>query len=176
MTALAGDDENPAIPGFDPDVGAELYTTNGDTNDHMYRSDRTLSFTPEGSPGVGTGSGFIFQDVEADVQEEFEKHVQFALDLARSANDPSRPDSHLGNKVPNFVVDDFEVSYGEPQTVQVNARRDLGEITLKYQVNGGRPRRSPPASGRAASATATRATTGTTACADRSPARTRATP
>ena len=107
MTALAGDDENPAIPGFDPDVGAELYTTNGDTNDHMYQSDRVQSFTPEGSPGVGTGSGFIFQDVEADVQEEFERHVQFALDLARSADDPSRPVSHLGNKVPNFVVDDF---------------------------------------------------------------------
>ena len=51
MTALAGDDENPAIPGFDPDVGAELYTTNGDTNDHLYQSDRTLSFTPEGSRG-----------------------------------------------------------------------------------------------------------------------------
>ena len=138
MTALAGDDENPAIPGFDPDVGAELYTTNGDTNDHMYQADRVLSFTPEGSPGVGTGSGFIFQDVEADVQEEFEKHVQFALDLARSADDASRPDSHLGNKAPNFVVDDFAVSYGNPQTVQVNARRDLGKITLRYQVNGGR--------------------------------------
>ena len=137
MTALAGDDENPAIPGFDPDVGAELYTTNGDTNDHMYQDDRVLSFTPEGSPGVGTGSGFIFQDVEADVQEEFEKHVQFALDLARSANSPSRPDSHLGNEAPNFVVDDFEVSYGNPQTVQVNARRDLGAISLKYRVNGG---------------------------------------
>ena len=137
MTALAGDDEEPAIPGFDPDVGAELYTTNGDTNDHMYGSDRVQSFTPEGSPGVGTGSGFIFQDVEADVQEEFEKHVQFALDLARSADNPSRPDSHLGNKVPNFVVDDFELSYGDPQTVQVNARRDLGAISLKYRVNGG---------------------------------------
>jgi hypothetical protein len=130
MTALAGDDDNPAIPLFDPDVGAELYTTNGDTNDHMYQADRTLSFTPEGSPGVGTGSGFIFQDVESDVQEEFERHVQFALDLARSADSPSRPTSHLGNRVPNFVVDDFAVSYGNPQTVQVNARRDLGRIEL----------------------------------------------
>jgi murein tripeptide amidase MpaA len=138
MTTLAGDDDNPAIPLFDPDVGAELYTTNGDTNDHMYKTDRVLSFTPEGSPGVGTGSGFIFQDVEADVQEEFERHVQFALDLARSADSPSRPESHLGNEAPNFVVDDFAISYGNPQTVQVNARRDLGQIYLKYQVNGGR--------------------------------------
>ena len=64
--------------------------------------------------------------------------MQFALDLARSADDASRPDSHLGNEAPNFVVDDFAVSYGNPQTVQVNARRDLGDIDLNYRVNGGR--------------------------------------
>jgi hypothetical protein len=136
MTTLAGDDEDPAIPGFDPDVGAELYTTNGDTNDHMYGADRTMSFTPEGS-AAATGSGFVFQDVEADVQEEFERHVQFALDLARSAPNPSRPTSHLGNEAPNFVVDKFNVSYGNPQKVQVNARRDLGPIQLRYRINGG---------------------------------------
>ena len=140
FTTLAGDDDNPAIPGFDPDVGAELYTTNGDTNDHLYQTDRVQSFTPEGSPGVGTGSGFIFQDVEADVQAEFERHVQFALDLARSADDPDNPVSHLGNEVPDFVLDRFNVSYGNPQAVQVNARRDLGRITLRYRINGGRVR------------------------------------
>jgi hypothetical protein len=138
MEALAGDDENPGIPGFDPEVGAELYTTNGDTNDHLYAAHRTISYTPEGTPGTGTASGFIFQDVEADVQQEFEDHVQFALDLARSAEDVTRPDSHIGNEAPNFVVDSFDVSYGDPQTVQVNARRDLGRITMKYRINGGR--------------------------------------
>ena len=30
------------------------------------------------------------------------------------------------------------MSYGDPQTVQVNARRDLGAITLNYRVNGGK--------------------------------------
>jgi hypothetical protein len=108
FTTLAGDDDNPAIPGFDPDVGAELYTTNGDTNDHMYAADRTLSFTPEGTPAA-SGSGFVFQDVEADVQAEFERHIQFALDLLRSARDPSRPVSHLGNEAPDFVLDTFNV-------------------------------------------------------------------
>jgi Zinc carboxypeptidase len=136
MEALAGDDEKPAIPGFDPEVGAELYTTNGDTNDTLYGRYNTLSFTPEGTPAA-TGSGFVFQDVEADVQAEFERHVQFALDLARSAENPSRPDSHIGNKVPNFVVDTFDVSFGDPQTVQVNARRDLGNIHMRYRINGG---------------------------------------
>jgi Zinc carboxypeptidase len=136
MEALAGDDENPGIPGFDPEVGAELYTTNGDTNDHLYAAHRTISYTPEGTPAA-SGSGFVFQDVEADVQQEFEDHVQFALDLARSAEDVTRPDSHIGNEAPNFVVDSFDVSYGSPQTVQVNARRDLGAISLKYRINGG---------------------------------------
>jgi hypothetical protein len=136
MTALAGKDDDPGIPDFDPDVGAELYTTNGDTNDHMYTADRTFSYTPEGTPAA-EGSGFVFQDVEADVQEEFERHVQFALDLARSAPTPSRPVSHLGNEAPNFVDDKFDVSYGNPQLVQVNARRDLGPIQLRYRVNGG---------------------------------------
>jgi murein tripeptide amidase MpaA len=139
MEALAGDDENPGIPGFDPEVGAELYTTNGDTNDHLYSAHRTISYTPEGTPAA-SGSGFVFQDVEADVQAEFERHVQFALDLARSAEDVTRPDSHIGNEPPNFVVDSFDVSYGDPQTVQVNARRDLGRITMKYRINGGRVR------------------------------------
>ena len=38
------------------------------------------------------------------------------------------------------MVDKFNVSYGNPQTVQVNARRDLGQIQLRYRVNGGRTR------------------------------------
>src|SRR5215207_2313818 len=138
MTAIAGTDENPGIPTFDPDVGADLYTTNGDTNDHLYNEDATISYTPEGTGGTGTGRGCIFQDDEAAVQADFEKHVQCALDLARSAKDPSRPKSHLGNKAPNFVIEHpFDTSFGNPQTVEVNARRDLGRITLNYKINGG---------------------------------------
>jgi hypothetical protein len=136
MTALAGDDANPGIATFDPDVGADLYTTNGETNDHMYTATKTISFTPEGTPAA-TGNQFVFQDNEADVQAEFEKHVQFALDLARSAPDPTHPSSHIGITPANFVVDKFNVSYGDPQTVQVNARRDLGPVQLRYRVNGG---------------------------------------
>ena len=104
MVALAGDDANPGIATFDPDVGADLYTTNGDTNDHMYKSTKTISFTPEGTPAT-TGSVFAFQDNEADVQAEFERHVQFALDLARSAPDPTHPMSHLHRRSSraNFV-------------------------------------------------------------------------
>ncbi len=45
--AMVGDDENPAIPGYDPDISAELYTTNGDTDSHATVQNGTLGFTPE---------------------------------------------------------------------------------------------------------------------------------
>ena len=38
--AMAGDDAEPAVPGYDPDISAELYTTNGDTDTHMTESVR----------------------------------------------------------------------------------------------------------------------------------------
>ena len=46
--AMAGDDAHPAVPGYDPDISAELYTTNGET-DRARAADSygTLGFTPE---------------------------------------------------------------------------------------------------------------------------------
>ena len=67
----------------------------------------------------------------------FEKNIPFALDVAKSAADPANPVSHLGNTPENFVVSSFETSYGDPQDVQVNAKRELGKITMHYRVNGG---------------------------------------
>jgi hypothetical protein len=45
--AMTGDDANPAVPGYDPDISAELYTTNGETTEHAHNKYGTLSFTPE---------------------------------------------------------------------------------------------------------------------------------
>jgi len=135
--ALTGTDARPAVPGFDPDLGAELYTTNGDTNDQAHFQYGTLSWTPELNEGCD-GCGFVFPDDEALVRAEFERNLPFALDVARSAVNPVEPVSHLGNRTPDFVLDPFEVSYGRDQTVQVNAKRRLGPVLLNYQVNGGR--------------------------------------
>ena len=44
---LAGDDANSAVPGYDPDIAAELYTTNGETTEHAHNRYGTLAFTPE---------------------------------------------------------------------------------------------------------------------------------
>ncbi|MET0683674.1 MAG: M14 family metallopeptidase, partial [Solirubrobacteraceae bacterium] len=101
---------------FDPDISAELYITNGDALDDAYHEAGILGFTPEGSePLDENASGFVFQDDEEDVQAEFERHLQFALDLADSAADPANPVSHMGNATSDFYVDTFKESYGDPQ-------------------------------------------------------------
>jgi hypothetical protein len=152
MEALAGTDQNPSVGGYDPDVGGELYTTNGEITDTMYLQHGILSYTIEldggsGAPVGGTTQagndvgrnpgGFVFQDREADVQSVFANNLPFALDLARSAPTPDQPVSHIGAQVPDFVPTTFGTSYGSPQTVEVNARRALGAVTVHWQVGSG---------------------------------------
>ncbi|MPZ97021.1 MAG: zinc carboxypeptidase [Propionibacteriales bacterium] len=147
-TALAGDDEDPAVPGYDPDISAELYTTNGDTDGHTHEVLGTLTFTPEMStcqtasavdpadefePG-DCGSGFHFPDSEALVQAEFEKNIPFALSLAKSAADPDDPKSSVGDVADDLVVDTFETSYGANQEVAVNAKRALQDLRMHYRI------------------------------------------
>jgi hypothetical protein len=150
--ALAGDDENPAVEGYDPDISAELYTTNGDTDTHMTARYGTLGFTPEMSTceaasnvdpndeweELDCGSGFEFPDDEELVQAEFEKNVPFALSVAKSAKDPDDPVSSVGRTAEDFRVDTFEVSHGDPQTVAVWAKRALKNLRLNYRIDGGR--------------------------------------
>ena len=138
FTALAGDDANPGIPTFDPDLGAELYITNGDTLDTAYNQKEILAYTPEGTESKDLSvSAFEYADDEGQLNIEWVKHRDFVLDLAESADDPANPDSHLGNTVRPFYVDSFAYSYGDPQSVQVLAKRSLGDVDLKYRINGG---------------------------------------
>jgi hypothetical protein len=152
-TALAGTDANPAIPGFNPGQSADtLYVTNGETTDYADTTAGTVAYTPE--LGEGTpGSGFVFPDDEGLIQAEFQKTLAFHLGLARSAAHPATPDSPVGINVKPFYLDQdeidpqngqqslfdfkFAVSYGDPQEVRVLAKRSLGAVSLKYQVNGG---------------------------------------
>ena len=152
--AMAGDDANPAVPGYDPDISAELYTTNGDTDTHLTELYGTLGFTPEMSTceaasdsvegdeweAEDCGSGFEFPDDEGLVQAEFERNIPFALSVAKSADDPDDPESVVGREAEDFRVDTFDVSFGDPQTVAVLAKRALDDVRLKYRINGGRTR------------------------------------
>ena len=140
--ALAGRDHASAIQddeeSFDPDLSSELYITNGDELDDAYHHG-ILGFTPEGTnsrvPGV---TGFEFEDDEDEVQEEFLRHLKFSIDLAESAAKPEDPESHLGNETRDWYVDSFAESFGDPQAVQVTAKRSLGNVKLHYRINGGR--------------------------------------
>jgi Zinc carboxypeptidase len=147
--ALAGDDDHPAIAGYDPDVAGEIATANGTLIDHAYARYGTQGFVVAlaGGSGPGVGGtvngpdsgdpdGPVFQDSETDIQAEYAKGLDFALDLARSAPDPSRPDSHLGNHAPDFVAHEFPLSYGDPQRVEVTARRALGAVTVHWKAGG----------------------------------------
>jgi hypothetical protein len=155
-TALGGTDANPAIAGFDPGLSAEeLYVTNGETTDFADVNAGAISFTPELDEGC-PGCGFVFPDNEALVQAEFEKVLPFSLSLARSADNPSRPETATGMTTKDFYLDQddvdaengalaafdfkFKESYGDPQDVRVLARRSLGKVTAKYRINGGRTR------------------------------------
>jgi hypothetical protein len=160
--ALSGTDANPAIPGFDPGVGADLYITNGTTDDYSYAKTGALSWTVELNEGC-EGCGFVFPDDEAAVEAEFQKNVPFAVDLAETAAHPGQPTSHLGNTAPPFSLDmgkdgtapdgpdpektnnpatdfTFSVSYGDPQPVRVLAKRDLNgdgtadAVTANFQI------------------------------------------
>jgi Zinc carboxypeptidase/Immune inhibitor A peptidase M6 len=155
--AMAGDDANPAVPGYDPDISAELYTTNGDTDTHMQAAYGTLGFTPEMSTCEAASdsvpddewlaedceSGFHFPDDEALIQAEFEKNIPFALAVAESALDPDDPVSVVGRDAEDFRVDSFTVSYGDPQPVAVVAKRSLKAKMLHYSINGGAEVKTP---------------------------------
>ena len=155
--AMVGDDAAPAIPGYDPDISAELYTTNGDTDSHLQEAYGTLGFTPEMSTCEAAsaidpddewdpeacGSGFEFPADEDLIQAEFEKNIPFALSVAQSAADPDDPVSVVGIDTADFVVDSFDVSYGDPQQVAVTAKRDLLGVRMEYRINNGRVRHVP---------------------------------
>jgi hypothetical protein len=152
--AMAGDDADPAIPGYDPDISAELYTTNGDTDTHFTERYGTLGFTPEMTTCESASdsapddewnaedclSGFNFPDDEGLIQEEFEKNIPFAISVAESADDPDDPESAVGRRAENFRVDTFDVSFGDPQTVAVVAKRAIKGLHMHYRVDGGRTR------------------------------------
>jgi hypothetical protein len=138
FVAQAGTDINPAIwdslrnEGYDPGVGADLYTTNGDFTDWAYYGlgipAQTVEFT--------AGYDFRFPDDEDMVQTVFEDSLNFALSVAESAVDPAHPVSPVGMVPEDVYHTPLTASYGPNQTVVVLARKEL-DLKLKYSINGG---------------------------------------
>ncbi len=158
--AILGDDQNPAVPGYDPDTSAELYTTNGETTDHLTNVEGVVSYTPELDtcesaedilPDDAFGddycesegrSVFEFPDDETLIQFVFEKNLPLALAVAESAADPDDPVSVVGRTAPNFNVDSFDVSYSRTQPVAVEMKKNFGNRRMHYRINGGSERRT----------------------------------
>jgi hypothetical protein len=155
--ALSGNLDEAAIEGFHPGLSSDvLYVTNGETTDYAHSSTGALAWTPELGEGC-EGCGFVFPDDEALVQAEFERSLPFSLSVAKSADDPDDPESPLGIETKPFYIESddpykrglpganfaFEYSYGDPQPVQVLAKRSLGPVTLRYRINGGEVQSAP---------------------------------
>jgi hypothetical protein len=155
--ALSGNLDQPAIRDFHPGLSSDvLYVTNGETTDYAHAATGALAWTPELSEGC-PNCGFVFPDDDALVQAEFERNLPFALSVAKSADDPDDPESVLDIETKPFYTksDDpykdgipgvdfeFAYSYGDPQPVQVLAKRSLGGVTLRYRINGGAVRSAP---------------------------------
>ncbi|MFE7132574.1 M14 family zinc carboxypeptidase [Streptomyces sp. NPDC057638] len=156
---IAGTPENPAIPGYRPQVASELYPTNGEANGHASNANRLMMFTPEMSTcqavsrldpadvwhPADCASVFTFPDDEKLIQQEFAKNIPFALTVAESSLDPDQPVSSVGLTAADFTTDPFTVSYARsgPQEVAVTARVSLRAKELRYRVNGGPVQRKP---------------------------------
>ncbi|MEV0221290.1 M14 family zinc carboxypeptidase [Streptomyces sp. NPDC050704] len=152
--ALAGTPENPAIPGYRPQVSSELYTTNGEADGHASNVNGTAMFTPEMSTcqtasnvdpndawnAADCESIFTFPDDEKLIQQEFAKNIPFALSVAESAARPDQPKSPVGVDAPDFNPAAFTTSYsrGADQEISVVARKSVRDKELRYRVDGGR--------------------------------------
>jgi Zinc carboxypeptidase len=157
--AWAGTDKKPAVQGYNPGVGADLYTTNGEQTDYAAAVQGSLAITPELGEG-NQDSGFEFPDSEGEIQHEFLINRDFAVAAARSATDPDDPVSPVNIETQPFYLNtalvdpqksfnpmsDFTFAHsynGASQPVQVLARRDLDNdgdqdpVTLNYSINGG---------------------------------------
>ena len=95
--AWAGTDKKPAVQGYNPGVGADLYTTNGEQTDYAAAVEGALAITPELGEG-NQATGFEFPDSEGEVQHEFLINKDFAVAAARSAADPDNPVSPVNSR------------------------------------------------------------------------------
>lgn len=152
--AMLGDIDKPAVPGYTPELGAQLYTTNGDTDGQADNEYGALSVTPEMATCATAagydpddawrpedcGSIFEFPDDENLVNLEFQHNLPFALAVGKSAHTPDNPVSVVGRTPADFETDKFSTSYGGTQEVAAVIRRSLANKDLHYRINGGRVR------------------------------------
>jgi hypothetical protein len=157
--ALVGDSEHTAVKDYLPELSADLYTTNGETDDEVASRFGTLALTVEQSTCETASardksgqwdpddcpSPFDFPDSERLIQGEFENNLRLMVDVAASAHHPDRPVSPVGRTVPDVTARPFAKAYGGTQTVSAVMRRTLRGKRLNYRIDG-HPTRAVPVS------------------------------
>lgn len=152
--ALVGDDLNPAVSGYEPGLGAELYLVNGDTANHAHATYGAFGITVELDtcaeaeafladdaigPGYCADNGrtvFEFPDDEQLIELVFQKNLPLLLAGAQSAADPENPVSVSGYSTPEIVIQPFGEAHGASQEVAAEVKRSLGAVTLHWEVDG----------------------------------------
>ena len=152
---MVGDDANPAVPGYDPDISAELYTTNGETDEHAPASYGTLGFTPEMStcetasavdPDDAVGPGRLRERLQlprrrgADPGRVREEHPVRPRRRRSRPSDPDDPVSVVGRDTPGLRGRPVRRLLRRPPA----GRGDRPSATsrnlrMHYRINGGRP-------------------------------------
>ncbi len=158
--AWAGTDKKPAVQGFNPGVGADLYTTNGEQTDYAAARPGRARHHARARRGQPRATGSCSPTARARSSTSSTINKDFAVAAARSATDPDNPVSPVNIKTQPFYLNtatvdpqksfnpmsDFTFAHsynGDDQPVQVLARRDLDNdgdqdaVTLNYSINGG---------------------------------------
>ena len=134
--AWAGTDKKPAVQGFNPGVGADLYTTNGEQTDWAAADEGALAITPELSEG-NDENGFEFPDSEGEIQHEFNINKDFAVAAAKSATDPDNPVSPVNIETQPFYTNFAKV---DPQ----KSFNPMSDFTFAALVQRRRPAGAGP--------------------------------
>ncbi len=134
--AWAGTDKKPAVQGFNPGVGADLYTTNGEQTDWAAADEDSLAITPELSEG-NDQNGFEFPDSEGEIQHEFNINKDFAVAAAKSATDPDNPVSPVNIKTQPFYTNFAKV--GPAEVVQPDERLHVRALVQRRRPAGAGP-------------------------------------
>ena len=127
---------------YDPDLSAELYITNGDTMDDAYHKYGTLGL--DARDGVASPAAderlsvFEFQDSRPTSRPSSRRTCRSRSTSPRRPRTRRTRSRTSATSVQDFYVTTFAVSYGDPQTVEVDAKRVARQRAMHYRVNGGR--------------------------------------
>ena len=139
LYTLAGRNEaNTAIPGYDPDLSAELYTTNGDITDDALTTSSALAYTVELTGGSGRRSAARTARIRPTRRTASPSRTPTPTSRpcsrrtsASRSTSPGRPRirttrSRTSATPRRLRAERVHASYGDPQLVEVNAKRTLG--------------------------------------------------